>query len=271
MPAVLSCRAIRLSVCPCRVESIVKHEVNGPPASKPGDARGFPVWKRTLLVLAAASVSLGFALRHYESSGAPVESSGASGVESASIADSSRPASDVTPAPMLLSVTELSASGVEGSQVAPELMGFSGTSSFGPTPARGDSTVAEPRSSPAPVAGTVAVAAPSSEPSEPSPTPWSPLFLKGGLSIFVGLCVGHAIRAFLKLSMIGLGVVFLGMLGLQYSGLLDIDWQAAEGVYDHLASRVAGEIENVRAFIAGSLPSAGLGTVGLIAGFKRSR
>jgi len=253
-----------------RVESIVIQEEVAPRESETSGITGLPVWKRALLILAAASVSLGFALRQFESDG-DSDHQASTGELSAPSRPTGQPAGISAPA-------DLPAGGLDqpvaSSTLDPAAMSalseVAGPSAFGPTPSLGEA--------PAPVSsGPGVVVQPpadshantSGQPDTQPATPWSPLFLKGGLSIFVGLCVGHALRAFMKLSMIALGVAFIVMLGLQYSGLLEIDWEAASGFYDQLSTRVAGELASLRSFIAGSLPSAGLGSVGLIAGFKR--
>ena len=99
--------------------------------------------------------------------------------------------------------------------------------------------------------------------------PWSAFFLKGGFSFFVGFCVGHALRAFFKISAAALGVVFLALFGLSYLGVVEMDWSMLEGHFDALAARVKDEAGSFRTFMEGSLPSAGMASLGLFAGFKK--
>jgi uncharacterized membrane protein (Fun14 family) len=103
------------------------------------------------------------------------------------------------------------------------------------------------------------------------PGDWSPLFIKGGFSFFVGFCIGYALRAFFKISAVALGLVFLVIFGLEYTGLIEVDWQTASGWYDAALEKVSTEFESVKGFVTGSLPSAGLAVVGLYAGFKRTK
>ncbi len=100
---------------------------------------------------------------------------------------------------------------------------------------------------------------------------WSPFFVKGGLSLFVGFCVGFALRAFFKISAIAVGVLFLVLIGLERVDFVEIHWDVLSQFYDGAVARLSDEFESFRGFVTGSLPSAGLGGVGLFAGFKGNR
>lgn len=98
---------------------------------------------------------------------------------------------------------------------------------------------------------------------------WSPFFLKGGFSLFFGFAIGYALRTFFKFSLVFLGLAFLLMLGLEYVGVLDINMDAFAGFYDKAVAKVQSEAGAFKSFVTGSLPSAGLGALGLFAGFKK--
>lgn len=100
---------------------------------------------------------------------------------------------------------------------------------------------------------------------------WSPMFVKGGFSFFVGFCIGYALRAFFKISAIVLGVIFLALLGLQQVGFVEIDWAALSDAWDVLVERLSGEFGGIREFLTGSLPSAALAGLGLFTGFQGKR
>jgi uncharacterized membrane protein (Fun14 family) len=104
---------------------------------------------------------------------------------------------------------------------------------------------------------------------ESAPSGWSPFFVKGGFSFFVGFCIGYALRTFFKISAVAFGLVFLAIFGLSYAGILDVHWSSFESLFDSLMARVSSEAESFKGFITGSLPSAGLAAFGLFTGFKR--
>ena len=152
-------------------------------------------------------------------------------------------------------------------QVSPDEVRIARTEASEPDPA---GPAGSPASTPAGTSpGTSAGTALAAGPSGSSPISWSPLFVKGGLSVFIGFCVGHALRAFFKLAAVLCGTAFLGVFALQYYGLVDLDWRAASDLYDQLAARVGGELGSLGTFVRGTVPSAGLASFGLFAGFKR--
>lgn len=120
---------------------------------------------------------------------------------------------------------------------------------------------------------------PESEPGEtpesqpragPGAAGWSPFFFKGGFSFFVAFCVGYAMRVWLKVAALVLGTVFLGVFLLSYTGvIIGVDWARLEGWWDVLAAHVEAEAVDFKSFLTGSLPQAGMATLGLVAGFRR--
>ena len=98
---------------------------------------------------------------------------------------------------------------------------------------------------------------------------WSPVLMKGSMSFLVGFAVGYALRTFFKVSAVVLGLVCLAIFGLSYAGLLQIDWATIEGHFDRIVGKFQEQASGFKEFISGSLPSAGLGTAGLLTGFKR--
>jgi uncharacterized membrane protein (Fun14 family) len=101
-------------------------------------------------------------------------------------------------------------------------------------------------------------------------SPWAPLLMKGGLSFAVAFAAGYALRTFLKLSIVIAGIVALAIFGLQKAGIVgEIDWAVAQGHWDSLTANLGRQFESFQAFVTGSVPSAGAGTVGLVSGFRR--
>lgn len=98
---------------------------------------------------------------------------------------------------------------------------------------------------------------------------WSPALVKGGLSLFVGFCVGYALRSFAKLAALVLGLVFIGILVLSWSGVVQVEWDKVSAGFDSLVAAVKTQFESFKVFLQGSLPSASLATVGLVSGLKK--
>ncbi|TVQ62028.1 MAG: hypothetical protein EA378_06060 [Phycisphaerales bacterium] len=97
----------------------------------------------------------------------------------------------------------------------------------------------------------------------------SPAVFRAGFSFFVGFAIAFALRQFVKISVVALGLFFLAMFGLQYAGLIEVKWGVLEARYDAAGGWLASEFDSFRAFMTGYLPSAALATTGLAAGFAK--
>ncbi len=98
---------------------------------------------------------------------------------------------------------------------------------------------------------------------------WSPAVFRLGFSFFIGFAVAYALRTFVKLSLVVVGVFALFLFGLEYAGLLEIHWGAIGDKYDSVAAWATGQFDSFRTFITGELPSAAAAIAGLGLGFKR--
>ena len=105
--------------------------------------------------------------------------------------------------------------------------------------------------------------------SEGGSSPLAPLLLWGGLSFFVGFCCGSAVRAFVKIGAIIVGVVCLVLFGLSYAGVLTVDWAGIEGWFNQVTVGLKDQFASFKDFAAGSLPSAGMGTFGFFTGLRK--
>jgi uncharacterized membrane protein (Fun14 family) len=99
---------------------------------------------------------------------------------------------------------------------------------------------------------------------------WSPAVSRLGLGFFAGFCVAYALRAFFKICIVAIGLIVLAVVGLQYAGVVVVDWTAAQTHYGAVTQWLAGQTATFRQFITGYLPSSGTAALGLFAGFRRS-
>lgn len=99
----------------------------------------------------------------------------------------------------------------------------------------------------------------------------APLAFRMGFSFFVGFAVAFALRSVLTVAVTVIGFAFLVAFGLHYAGLIDVSWEAIAGRFETLQAWLWGQVESVRAFAKGVLPSATAATLGLFAGWRRKR
>ena len=85
---------------------------------------------------------------------------------------------------------------------------------------------------------------------------YSPAVFRLGFSFFAGFAMAYALRQVVKVTLVVVGVIQLGMFGLQYAGLIDVNWSAIEGKYDSIAGFFRRETESFTKFVSGYLPSA---------------
>ncbi|MFT4649454.1 MAG: putative membrane protein (Fun14 family) [Glaciecola sp.] len=108
-----------------------------------------------------------------------------------------------------------------------------------------------------------------SQASEEGLSSYSPFFIKGGFSFLIAFCVGMAVRMFFKVTALFVGVVALALFGLNKMGWVEVDWTQISDQWDRVSGKIAEQASGMKSFITGSLPAAGLGSLGLFAGFKK--
>jgi uncharacterized membrane protein (Fun14 family) len=90
-----------------------------------------------------------------------------------------------------------------------------------------------------------------------------------GFSFVAGFCLGSFVRATLKIAAIAFGFWLCMTLVLNYYGILTVDWQAMDSLWNRFAGNVESEWGSFQTFMTGSLPAAGLAATGLVIGLKR--
>ncbi|MCB9841045.1 MAG: hypothetical protein H6809_05290 [Phycisphaeraceae bacterium] len=98
---------------------------------------------------------------------------------------------------------------------------------------------------------------------------YSPAVFRLGFSFFAGFAMAYALRQFVKITIATLGVVLLGLFGLQYAGLIQVDWGLLEGKFDAAAAFLREQTESFTAFVRGYLPSSASAATGAFLGFRR--
>lgn len=99
--------------------------------------------------------------------------------------------------------------------------------------------------------------------------PWSPALLRGGFGFFLGFCIGYAIRMFIRMAAIAVGINFLVIALFNYLGWVDVRWDTMTDQLDLWFSNFREQFDSFQAFLLGSLPSTALGGLGLFTGLKR--
>ena len=97
---------------------------------------------------------------------------------------------------------------------------------------------------------------------------WSPALLRGGVSFFVTFCLAFALRSFLRLAAIFIGIWALSVFLMSHAGWVTVDWNAIDSQFTGWTHNLGAQFQSLQTFIKGSLPSTGLAGLGLFTGFK---
>ena len=98
---------------------------------------------------------------------------------------------------------------------------------------------------------------------------WGPWVFRLGFSFFVGFAVAFALRSFMKFAIVALGFFFLALFGLQYAGIIEVQWSLLAERYDTLSGEIQARAGGLWNSMTAVLPSAASATAGLFAGFWR--
>ena len=98
---------------------------------------------------------------------------------------------------------------------------------------------------------------------------WTSLAARLGFSFVVGFSIGYVLLVLLRATAVLAGLVILVLFGLQYVGVLQINWQNIEISYDSTLLELLPRLENFRDFVTGNLSSSGMAVVGILTGLMR--
>ncbi|MGK0153673.1 MAG: putative membrane protein (Fun14 family) [Neolewinella sp.] len=90
-----------------------------------------------------------------------------------------------------------------------------------------------------------------------------------GFSFIAGFSIGTFLRAVLKLAAIVLGFWLVVTFLLAYAGLVTVEWDQIDGLWNQFVGSIESEWGDFQAFMLGSLPATGLAVTGLAIGLKR--
>jgi uncharacterized membrane protein (Fun14 family) len=99
---------------------------------------------------------------------------------------------------------------------------------------------------------------------------YSPTIFKLGFSFIIGFAIAYALRTFVKISLVVIGLIALAMFGLQYAGVLQVDWTAIGQHAESAKSFLIAQTSSFQHFITGELPAAGSAAAGMVIGFRKA-
>lgn len=90
-----------------------------------------------------------------------------------------------------------------------------------------------------------------------------------GFSFIAGFALGSFVRVTIRFAAIALGFWLAATLLLSYYGLVEVNWQGIDELWNSFLGNIESEWSSFQGFITGSLPAAALVATGFFVGFKR--
>ena len=98
---------------------------------------------------------------------------------------------------------------------------------------------------------------------------WGGPMMQLGFSFVAGFSIGYALAFFLKLTLLLAGGLLLTLFGLQYVGLVEVNWLGIQAYYDAFMAWLQPHAGSFREFIVSHIPAAGMAALGLLLGLRK--
>lgn len=98
----------------------------------------------------------------------------------------------------------------------------------------------------------------------------APYLTEGGLSFFLGFCLGAFLRVAAKTVAIVIGGVYCCLILLSHYGVVAVNWGEFQQIIHHVLLNTQPHLESLQHVIRASLPSAAMGGLGIWRGVKKS-
>lgn len=98
----------------------------------------------------------------------------------------------------------------------------------------------------------------------------APYLTEGGVSFFLGFCIGYVFRLVAKFLILVVGAIYCGLILLSHYGIITMDWGSFQDILQQVLFNTQTHIEGLRETIRISLPSITMGGIGIWRGMKKS-
>ncbi len=98
----------------------------------------------------------------------------------------------------------------------------------------------------------------------------APYLTEGGLSFFIGFCIGYVLRLIAKTAIVLTGALYICLIVLSHYGMITVDWGSVQHALQQLLFNAQTHAEGVRGMVAVTLPSAVMGGIGMWRGFRKT-
>lgn len=97
----------------------------------------------------------------------------------------------------------------------------------------------------------------------------APYLTEGGLSFFLGFCIGFFLRVVAKTAAFVVGGLYIALILLSHYGLVTVDWGSVQHVLQELLLNTRAQIEGIQGILTVGIPSVVMGGLGIWRGLKK--
>lgn len=97
----------------------------------------------------------------------------------------------------------------------------------------------------------------------------APYLTEGGLSFFLGFCIGYFLRIVAKTVILFIGAIYVGLILLSHYGMITVDWGSFQQILQQILLNTKTQVEGLKGIITAGFPSAAIGCLGIWRGLKK--
>ena len=98
----------------------------------------------------------------------------------------------------------------------------------------------------------------------------APYLTEGGLSFFLGFCIGFFLRVVAKTAIFFIGAIYVCLILLSHYGMITVDWGSFQHILQQILLNTKTHVEGLQGIITVGFPSAAVGCFGIWRGLKKS-
>jgi uncharacterized membrane protein (Fun14 family) len=97
----------------------------------------------------------------------------------------------------------------------------------------------------------------------------APYLTEGGVSFFLGFCIGYFLRVVAKTAMLIVGAIYVCLILLSHYGMITVDWGSFQHILQQIFLNTKTHVKGLQGILTVGFPSAAMGCLGIWRGLKK--
>ncbi|MCP4395806.1 MAG: hypothetical protein GY801_00640 [bacterium] len=97
----------------------------------------------------------------------------------------------------------------------------------------------------------------------------APYLTEGGLSFFLGFCIGYFLRLVTRTAMLLIGGIYCCLILLSHYGIITVDWGSFQHILQQILLNTQEHMEDLKGLLTIGIPSVAMGGIGIWRGLKK--